>query len=129
MAWLAKHGVIKNWQDWAPLCQRISQWFEHWGTDVGAMEVCLSGLDAHQQPLRITWSLEATGGVGPYIPTLPALLVSEQIIQQDLGLTQRLNPIAIEPGARPCLGLFKLKDFITKAEHWGISVREVVAAI
>jgi hypothetical protein len=110
MAWLAKYKIVRNW---APLVKPIvaaSNWFINLGSDVGGMRVKITGLDNHKKPLELVWQLTATGGVGPYIPTLSAIILAEQLL--DGRCTQR--------GAQACLGLYPLEDFKQYAQRWGI---------
>lgn len=109
MAWLANYKIVRNW---APLVKPIvaaSNWFINLGTDVGGMRVKITGLDNHQKPLEYVWQLTATGGVGPYIPTLSAIILAEQLIRG-----------ATATGAQACLGLYKLDEFKIHADRWGI---------
>ncbi len=110
MAWLAKTGVVKNW---APLVKPIvkaSNLVINFGTDIGGMLITIKGVDKTQQPTEIVWRLTATAGVGPYIPTLSAIILAQHLIADK-------NFIA---GATPCLGLYSLADFDAQAKTWGI---------
>lgn len=110
MAWLVKKGWVGNWQPCAGLCQHISQWFYPLGSDIGGMEVKLSGVDHSGDIKIVTWSLVAEQGVGPHIPTIPALLVADKLISN----------CSLHRGASPCLGLFSLEEFTHFAAQWGI---------
>lgn len=113
MAWLVKNGWINNWQPFAGVCQHISQWFYSMGSDIGGMEVKLSGLNEAGESKTITWSLVAEQGVGPHIPTIPALLLADKFI----------NKHSINTGAGSCLSMFSLHDFTDFAAKWGIYSR------
>lgn len=110
MAWLVKKGVVKNWSPWTPIALAVSKWFYPFGTDIGGMMINMKGTGKNAQPKNITWRLIAEKGIGPYIPTLPAILVARKLV--DGSLTDR--------GATPCLGLFQLEEFTTLASQWGI---------
>ncbi len=110
MAWLAKTGIVKNW---APLVKPIvstSNWFIGLGSDIGGMLISIKGEDKQQKPKEILWRLTAKNGVGPYIPTLSAIILAQQLIDGK----------SFTPGATPCLGLYSLSDFHEYAKNWGI---------
>lgn len=53
--------------------QRAARWFENRGSDRGGMVVEVIGFEAAGRRVRSTWTLVAEAGVGPTIPTLPAV--------------------------------------------------------
>lgn len=110
MAWLAKKGIVKNWSLLVKPIVATSNWFINLGSDIGGMMIKISGVDANQQPKEILWRLTAEHGVGPYIPTLSAIILAQQLIEGT----------SFTPGASPCLGLYSLADFDARAKTWGI---------
>ncbi|HEY8939901.1 MAG TPA: saccharopine dehydrogenase NADP-binding domain-containing protein [Cellvibrio sp.] len=110
MAWLTKIGLVKNW---APLVKPIvaaSNWFINLGTDTGGMMIKMNGTNTTGADQEIVWRLTAKDGVGPYIPTLSAIILAKQLIT-DLPFTA---------GAMPCLGLYSLDAFSEHAQRWNI---------
>lgn len=110
MAWLAKKRIVKNW---APLVKPIvaaSNWFICLGSDVGGMMIKITGVDAQQNSTEILWRLTAERGVGPYIPTLSAIILAEKLIAEK----------PFNAGASACLGLYSLADFDAYAKNGGI---------
>jgi short subunit dehydrogenase-like uncharacterized protein len=110
MAWLAKKGIVKKW---SPLVKPIvtsSNWFKNLGSDIGGMMIKINGADANQKPKEILWRLTAERGVGPYIPTLSAIILAHQLIEDK----------PFKPGASACLGLYSLADFDVHTKFWGI---------
>jgi hypothetical protein len=110
MAWLTKLGLVKKW---APLVKPIvaaSNWFINFGTDTGGMMVKVCGLNTLGEPHEILWRLTAKNGVGPYIPTLSAIILAEQLVADK----------AFIAGATPCLGLYSLDTFTQHAQRWDI---------
>ncbi len=101
MAMLAKIGLIKDWSVYTHPIFRCSKWFERLGTDTGAMQIQLSGQGKNNQPKRIKWTLCAENGVGPYIPTIAAIILAKKLI----------NSSPTTRGAQPCLGMFTLDEF------------------
>lgn len=110
MAWLAKKGIVKNWSPLVKPIVATSNWFITLGSDVGGMMIKLNGLDANGTPKEILWRLTAERGVGPYIPTLSAIILAQQLIAD--------KPFTA--GATACLGLYSLADFDAHAKTWGI---------
>lgn len=110
MAALTRIGLVRDWSRWTRTIVRASEWFIHWGTDDGGMQVLLSGLDTEHAPLRIRWLLSAQGGIGPYIPTLSTLILARKLIDGPPSVT----------GAMPCLGLYTLAEFDQIAQPLGI---------
>lgn len=110
MAQLAKLGVVKEWSLYAKPIVGVSQLFLPFGSDVGGMVVSLEGVGHDGKPLRVVWRLVAERGVGPFIPTLSAVILVKKLVCRELSLR----------GALPCLGLFSLDEFSEIADTWGI---------
>lgn len=110
MAWLARLGLVRDWSRWTTPIVRASEYFIRWGTDTGGMQINLRGLDHQQQPLHIKWVLGATDGIGPYIPTLSALILARKLITGELGTL----------GAMPCMNLYTMEDFAHEARNLAI---------
>jgi predicted DCC family thiol-disulfide oxidoreductase YuxK len=110
MAWLCKIGLVKNWQPLAGLSKRISEWFYQFGTDDGAMYIRMEGIDKNREPKIIEWNLIARNGVGPNIPTIPAILLARKLIHKE----------SVPTGAMPCLGLLTKDEVMAFASTWGI---------
>ncbi len=110
MAWLAKKRIVKNWSPLVKPIVATSNWFINLGSDVGGMMIKISGFDTNQKPKEILWRLTAEHGVGPYIPTLSAIILAQQLIAE--------KPFTA--GATACLGLYSLADFDVHAKIWGI---------
>lgn len=115
LAWLARLGLVHNWAAHAGWLKHVADWFKQWGTDAGAMHVCVTGHD-HLGVLRQrTWVLVAGSGSGPYVPTLAATALVRKLASGTLEST----------GARPCTGLLSLEDFARETEGLDIQMMEV----
>lgn len=110
MASLAKMGIVKNWASLTSPIVRASELFIRFGTDTGAMQINLSGRDENQQSKCVKWTLCAENGVGPYIPTISAIILAKKLISGDIETR----------GATPCLGLYSLDEFDQEASPLGI---------
>ena len=110
MALLAKIGLVKDWSVFTRHICMCSELFSRLGTDVGGMQINLLGLDKSLKPKQIKWILVAKNGVGPFIPTISAIILAKKLIN---GSLDRI-------GATPCLGLYTLEEFDDEASALGI---------
>ncbi|WP_044871202.1 saccharopine dehydrogenase NADP-binding domain-containing protein [Pseudomonas sp. LFM046] len=110
MAALAKIDLVADWSPWAAAMLKARQPLMAFGSDVGGMRIELSGTGPDQRPKRLVWTLYAERGIGPYIPTLSAIILAGKLLRGELA----------ERGAVPCLGLFSLADFDAEATPFGI---------
>ena len=110
MAFLAKMNIVKDWSPLTKLIVKASHLFMPLGSDNGAMQVKLEGADTKGMSKSIQWTLYAPSGIGPYIPTLSAIIVARKLLS---GEAMRL-------GAMPCVGLLTLDDFLPYFESLGI---------
>lgn len=115
MAWLAKQKWVNSWQPLAKSIFLAGEWFKRYGSDIGGMQIRLSGTDNDGKQKQIQWVLRAEDNIGPYIPTLSALIVAKKLLSNDPAkhLTQR--------GATACVGLFDLAEFDVEALPLGIT--------
>lgn len=112
MAYLAKVGWVKNWAPLAKPIFKASDWFKHWGTDNGGMVIRLKGFGIDGSRASFTWRITAEKGVGPYIPTLSAVILAKKLLRGRLE----------KRGALPCLGLYTLEEFQPYANKLGLIV-------
>lgn len=115
MAWLAHKGLVQDWSTHARTLKRMADWFKNHGSDVGAMHVTVSGLDAQGQASQRSWVLTAGSGDGPYVPTLAASALVRKLAAG----------AALGSGARPCMGLLTLQDFMAEARGLDIRMQEL----
>ena len=101
MALVGRLGLVRDWGRHAEWLKRCSDRFIDFGTDAGAMHVTARGLDAQGRRAHRTWTLVATHGDGPWVPTLAAAALVRKLAAGE----------APAIGARPCLGALTLDDF------------------
>lgn len=101
MAMLARIKLIKDWSVFSGPIFKCSELFETFGTDIGGMQIYLQGKGLNNKPKKVKWTLCAENGVGPYIPTIAAIIMAKKLIKGELS----------ERGAMPCLGMFSLQEF------------------
>lgn len=104
LSWPVRLGAITNLRAQAPVFRDIASWFEGWGSDRGGMYVDLVGRDAGGRILKRTWTLLAESGDGPWVPSIPAVVLARKLARDEIR----------ERGAMPCLGLMKLEDFVSE---------------
>lgn len=115
LALLAKgrrYRLLPNLGRLASPLQWIAERFRRFGSDDGAMHVELVG-DAGGRRLALRWTLLATAGDGPYVPTLAAAAVVRRLASGSLRVR----------GAQPCIGLLRLDDFWQHAGRLSITTR------
>jgi hypothetical protein len=110
MGWLTRAGVIKNWAGFVPTFQRISNRLIGMGSDVGGMQIILSGNTTDNLPMSITWNLTARQNHGPEIPCSPALILARKLAADEISAR----------GAFPCLGMFSMSDLSNEVSDFDI---------
>jgi NAD(P)-dependent dehydrogenase (short-subunit alcohol dehydrogenase family) len=113
MSWATRARLVDNWSRYSAAITRMSRWLEGMGSDAGAMAVSLEGVGHDGEPLALRWTLSAGSGNGPYIPTVPAVILARRF-------ASGRRPA---PGAGPCLGLFTLAEFTETVQAWDIGQR------
>ncbi|MEX0340180.1 MAG: saccharopine dehydrogenase family protein [Arenibacterium sp.] len=98
----------------APTLLSISNWFNPFGSKDGGMHIFLTGESAADPARQIerSWFVVARNGCGPHIPTIPAIILAARIAQGNVPVT----------GARPCLGLVSLSDYLSELEALDIEI-------
>jgi short subunit dehydrogenase-like uncharacterized protein len=100
MAWITRAGIIKKWDRFVPLFQRLSNKLIGLGSDVGGMRITMSGYSPDQTDKSVTWNLVARQNHGPEIPCSPALILARKLAADRISTR----------GALPCLGMFSLPE-------------------
>jgi hypothetical protein len=103
-SWLVRAGLLRNPERLAAPLLRLKRRLAFLGTDRGGMVVTLIGRDAEDRPQRLTWSLIAASGHGPYIPATPSALLAKQLLAGTLAAR----------GAMPCVGLLPLDALLAE---------------
>jgi saccharopine dehydrogenase-like NADP-dependent oxidoreductase len=110
MAILSRIGIVKHWEHHSKIILKIGNYIKNLDSDCGGMVIQLTGINKDNKQQKITWRLIANSGVGPRIPTISAIILTNQILDGELT----------EIGARPCLGMYSPEDFFKIARNWGI---------
>lgn len=116
LAGLKRAGAISDVATLTKPLMRMKEALAVLGTDRGGMLMSLDGIALDGGPLRLDWSLAATDGHGPYIPTIASII-----------LTKRLARARMPPptGAMPCFGLFTLDEFLAEVADLHITTATI----
>lgn len=114
LAMLVRWGWVRDGSRHARLLKRAADLFKTWGTDAGAMHVTVSGPAPGGEARTRHWTLLATGGDGPFVPTLAASALVRRLHAGDAPLA----------GARACVGLLSLADFARECAGLRIEMGE-----
>lgn len=117
MAGMSRIGLVPDWARYASLLKLAADCFKGMGSDAGAMHVTVTGALAQGGKSTRTWHLLATGGDGPYVPTLAAAALTRKLQSGDTSFL----------GARPCIGVLTLADFARELEGLSIEMAELPA--
>jgi hypothetical protein len=104
VSWLVRAGLIRNPERLAGPLLDVKRRLGLLGSDRGGMAVTLAGRDTEGRPQRLTWSLVAASGHGPYIPATPSVLLARRLLGGTLPTR----------GATPCVGLFTLGELLAE---------------
>jgi saccharopine dehydrogenase-like NADP-dependent oxidoreductase len=111
MAAMRRAGLVRNWSRYSVQLKAISDLFLRFGTDAGAMHVELKGIGKDGAALRCCWTLVATRGDGPYVPTLASAALVGKLARGAIAFR----------GACPCIGLLTVQDFIDVTDGLAIT--------
>lgn len=112
MSWLVRWHLPLNLVKLARPLLAASNAFNGLGSDTGGMHMVMEGVGLDGRPLTETWAIVAKSGDGPQIPCVPAILLAKRLYERDPALT---------PGARPCVGLVRLEDYLEELKRFAIA--------
>lgn len=102
LSWLVRLGLIRHLGAHAETLLRLAFRFDRFGSSRSGMHMILTGIGQDGRPLTRRFFLIARSGHGPYIPCMPAILIARRLAGGE----------AIAPGARPCLDLIGLDEYL-----------------
>lgn len=115
LSWLVRSGLIKRLEKAAPLLLKMSYLFDWLGSANSAFHMTLSGKDKNGEDKSLCFELTARSGDGPYIPCMPAILMTKKIIS---GMIQKT-------GAQPCIGLITKEEYLEALSGMDIEWGEI----
>ncbi len=111
LSWGVRAGLIRNLSRTAPTLLRLSFLFDWLGTGNSGFHMEMSGTDTQDNHKKITFELTARSGDGPYIPCMPAILLTRKLMTNQLP----------QRGAQPCIGLISLDEYLNALRELDIS--------
>ncbi len=114
LSWLVRWGIIKSLAPYAAKLLNIAVKFDRFGTANSGFHMVLKGIDAQHQRMQRRFHLIARSGHGPLIPCMPAIILAQRLARHE----------AIAAGARPCMGLITLPDYLAALSDLDMTVYE-----
>ena len=110
LSWLMRCGLPLRLSQWATPLLKAADWFNRFGSADGGMHMIIEGIGPKGQRHERRWFIIAKDGYGPHIPTIPAILLAQNLANGRLRFR----------GASPCLGLVSLDEYRTALAHYPI---------
>jgi hypothetical protein len=117
LSWLVRSGLPIDLTKHSTALLVLSNWFDLVGSADGGMHVILEGKDRTGRQTTTKWFVVALDGDGPYIPTVPAVVLARKIVTGQFGAT----------GAMPCVGLVSLEEYLHELKDFKVKTYESVA--
>lgn len=114
LSWLVRIGLIKKLDKFAPLLLRLSFLFDCLGSSNSAFHMLLSGKDEIGNDKSIKFELTARSGDGPFIPCMPAILLTKKLVHSEIN----------KVGAFPCVGFISRDEYLNALSGLDISWEE-----
>ena len=111
LSWLVRLRLIRHLEQAAPLLLRISFLFDWLGTSASAFHMTLAGKGRDGKDKSITFDLTAKSGDGPYIPCMPAILITKKLLAGDIE----------QRGAYPCVGFISRDEYLNALSELDIT--------
>ncbi len=112
LSWLVRLRLLPRLDRWSGFLLRASFLFDRWGSGRSGFHMVIEGTGHNGAPLTRRHWLIARQGHGPNIPCMPAILIARKLAGGE----------AIAPGARPCLDLIALDEYLAALAGLDVSV-------
>jgi hypothetical protein len=110
-SWAVRARLLRSMVQLAKPLFAMSEFWQDIGSDTGFMRVSMRGIGDDGAPLRLDWTLVAREGDGPQIPATAAIVLARKLARGELP----------GGGARPCLDLFTLDEFMAALEPFAMT--------
>jgi hypothetical protein len=114
LSWAVRLGMPIDLPRHSSALLKASHWFDFIGSADGGMHVILKGKDSAGRRTVAKWFIIALAGDGPYIPTIPAVVLVKQMVAGK----------SIGPGALPCIGMITLQEYLDELKPFKIKTYE-----
>lgn len=111
LSWLVRGRVIRGLDKAAPALLKLSNLFDRFGSSTSAFHMKISGTGKTGETKVVTFDLTARAGDGPYIPCMPAILMTRKIACGKIS----------DIGAHPCMGFITLEEYLEALADLNIS--------
>lgn len=112
LSWGVRSKLLPRLDRWADTLLNASFLFDPLGSGRSGFHMVVRGEDCDGRPVKRRHWIIARQGHGPNIPCMPAILIARRLAHGE----------AIAPGARPCLDLIALEDYLAALEGLDVSV-------
>lgn len=114
LASLVRIRLLPSLQPLARILLKISFLFDPFGKDNSGFYMTLSGKNASEKPIEITFHIAAQDGDGLYIPSMAAILMAKKLADGKITKT----------GATACLDLITLEEYLEGLSEFHIQWQE-----
>lgn len=114
LSWLVRIGLIRSLEPSAPLLLKLSFLFDWLGSENSGFHMDLTGKDKDGENKTIRFELTARSGDGPFIPCMPAILLTKKLVSGEIE----------DKGATPCVGIITLEEYLDALGQLDISWSE-----
>jgi hypothetical protein len=112
LSWGVRLRLLPRLDRWSGFLLRSSFLFDPLGSGRSGFHMFLHGRDKSGAPLTRKHWIIARQGHGPNIPCMPAILIAKRLA----------SGASVAPGARPCLDLIALEDYLGALEGLDVSI-------
>ncbi|PZU42205.1 MAG: saccharopine dehydrogenase, partial [Sphingomonas sp.] len=102
LSWLVRLGLPVDLRTHASRLLAASNWLDRFGSSDGGMHVIITGTAPDGSAHTRQWFIIAKDGYGPYIPTIPAMVIAQKIAAGT----------AFKPGAYPCIAQVTISEYL-----------------
>lgn len=110
LSWLVRLRMLPTLDGSAPQLLKISRLFDPFGRDNSGFYMKFSGAGENGKEKEIVFNITARHGDGLYIPSTPAIIMAKKLARGEIH----------ERGAKPCVGLITLEEYLKALEEFDI---------
>ena len=118
LSWLVRLKILPSLQPLAPYLLKLSRPFDIFGRDDSGFFMEMKGKDQAGETKQILFEILARAGAGPYIPCIPAILMTLKLARGEVDAI----------GAHPCMGFIRLEEYLDALGELNIQWRESSSA-
>lgn len=110
LSWLVRIGILKSLKSFADPFYKAGPAFNIFGTNRSAFHMEMSGMGHDGNFRKNTFYILTDFGHGPNIPCIPSILLAQKLARNEIAQT----------GAKPCLDLINLDDYLEALAEYDI---------